>query len=213
MMPLLVVAIGQTFVLIVAGIDLAAPAILALASVVGASVMTGDGGYLGNSGAALPGGLIAFVLVGGGIGLLQRPLHHPLQHAALHRHPDDDDVLLRRALVHGVHTDDGSSYRQPAAQLRRDRQGDVHGVPDLGAGRRRGGLAAHLTLTRTVYGRWLYAVGTNARAAEISGVPVRRAVAVGLRHLRPLRRRSPRSSTPGGWRPARRCWASASCST
>src|SRR5215813_9597303 len=38
MMPLLVVAVGQTFVLIVAGIDLAAPSILAMASVVGACV-------------------------------------------------------------------------------------------------------------------------------------------------------------------------------
>ena len=46
MAPLLVVAIGQTFVLIVAGIDLSAPSIIAMASVVGASMMTGDGGYL-----------------------------------------------------------------------------------------------------------------------------------------------------------------------
>ena len=46
MMPLLIVAIGQTFVLIVAGIDLSATSILAMASVVGAAVMTGDGGLL-----------------------------------------------------------------------------------------------------------------------------------------------------------------------
>src|SRR4051794_36957316 len=47
--PLLVVAIGQTFVLIIAGIDLSAPSILAITAVVGASVMTGDNGYLGNT--------------------------------------------------------------------------------------------------------------------------------------------------------------------
>lgn len=41
MLPLLVVAIGQTFVLIVAGIDLSVTSIIAMASVVGASVMTG----------------------------------------------------------------------------------------------------------------------------------------------------------------------------
>jgi len=70
MMPLLVVAVGQTFVLIVAGIDLAAPSILAMASVVGASVMTGDAGYLGHSWAAVPGGIAAFILVGGAIGWL-----------------------------------------------------------------------------------------------------------------------------------------------
>ena len=40
MMPLLIVAVGQTFVLIVAGIDLSATSNLAIASVVGAAVMT-----------------------------------------------------------------------------------------------------------------------------------------------------------------------------
>ena len=33
-------------------------------------------------------------------------------------------------------------------------------------------VAAHLVLRRTVYGRWLYAIGQNATAASISGVPV-----------------------------------------
>ena len=31
--------------------------------------------------------------------------------------------------------------------------------------------AIHYTLSRTVAGRWLYAVGHNAQAARISGVP------------------------------------------
>ncbi|WEG09283.1 ABC transporter permease [Microbacterium horticulturae] len=35
-------------------------------------------------------------------------------------------------------------------------------------------LAASLLLSRTVYGRWLYAQGGNRRAAELSGVPVRK---------------------------------------
>jgi len=35
-------------------------------------------------------------------------------------------------------------------------------------------LLAHLLLSRTVFGRWLYAVGGNARAARVSGVPVER---------------------------------------
>ena len=34
-------------------------------------------------------------------------------------------------------------------------------------------LAAGLLLSRTAFGRWLYASGGNARAAELSGVPVR----------------------------------------
>ncbi|MEI4488285.1 ABC transporter permease [Frigidibacter sp. MR17.14] len=35
-------------------------------------------------------------------------------------------------------------------------------------------LAAGLMLARTAFGRWLYASGGNARAAELSGVPTRR---------------------------------------
>ena len=31
-----------------------------------------------------------------------------------------------------------------------------------------------LVLTRTPFGRWLYAAGGNERAAELSGVPVNR---------------------------------------
>jgi ribose/xylose/arabinose/galactoside ABC-type transport system permease subunit len=34
------------------------------------------------------------------------------------------------------------------------------------------GAFAHLMLTRSLLGRWLYAVGHNARAAHVSGVPI-----------------------------------------
>ncbi len=34
-------------------------------------------------------------------------------------------------------------------------------------------LAGHLVLSRTAFGRWLYASGGNERAAELSGVPVK----------------------------------------
>ena len=37
-------------------------------------------------------------------------------------------------------------------------------------------VAAHITLSRTLYGRWLFAIGVNPRAAEVSGVPVRQVV-------------------------------------
>ena len=33
--------------------------------------------------------------------------------------------------------------------------------------------AAHFALSRTLYGRWLYAIGHNPRAALVSGVPVK----------------------------------------
>ena len=40
------------------------------------------------------------------------------------------------------------------------------------------GLALHCTLTRTVYGRSLYIIGTNPRAASVAGLPVKRILVV-----------------------------------
>ncbi|MCB0054139.1 MAG: ABC transporter permease, partial [Caldilinea sp.] len=87
MWPLLAVAIGQTFVLIVAGIDLSQPSIMALVSVVGAAVMTTQldpvlfeksplwgvvfteaGGPLAGSFLAVPVAIFAMLLVGALIG-------------------------------------------------------------------------------------------------------------------------------------------------
>jgi len=57
--PLLVLAIGQTFVLVGGGIDLSVTATIALSSVVGASIMTADGGILANHPAAVPAAVAA----------------------------------------------------------------------------------------------------------------------------------------------------------
>ncbi|MEJ7709378.1 MAG: hypothetical protein WKF84_05855 [Pyrinomonadaceae bacterium] len=54
MLPLLIVAIGQTFVLISGGIDLSVTSTIALSSVAGAMVMSADQGFLGSSSFAAP---------------------------------------------------------------------------------------------------------------------------------------------------------------
>jgi len=74
-----------------------------------------------------------------------------------------------------VHTDASSIGNLPPAFVAIG-QGQVAGVPISLLVAAAVAIVAHLILNRTVFGRWLYAVGTNARAAEISGVPVRRAV-------------------------------------
>ena len=57
MIPLLVVATGQTLVLITAGIDLSSTSIIALASVLGAMVINSETGALAGSAIAAPVGL------------------------------------------------------------------------------------------------------------------------------------------------------------
>jgi ribose/xylose/arabinose/galactoside ABC-type transport system permease subunit len=208
--PLLAVAIGQTFVIIIAGIDLSLGATMGLASVVGAVVMAGsaDKLLLGGSpfwGTALTdaGGLLA---------------HHPWAPAAAIA-----TMLLVGVLVGLVNGYFIARFRMPAFMMTLvalmfcsslgiwiTQSQNVVDLPEaftrLGSGelisfyfgematpeiRRRDilpfityptlialalAVAAHLLLSRTIFGRHVYAIGNNLRAAEISGVPVRRTI-------------------------------------
>lgn len=176
MMPLLVVAIGQTFVLIVAGIDLAAPSILAAASVVGASMMTGENGFALATGMPILAGILCFIAVGLLIGLLNGVCTTRLGM------PPFIVTLTTMMFFSGFAlfytaalTDDGSSFGDLPHDFVQIGQGTVRGVPYSLAVAAVVMLAAHIALSRTVFGQWLYAIGRNPRAAAISGVPVRRA--------------------------------------
>jgi ribose/xylose/arabinose/galactoside ABC-type transport system permease subunit len=177
MAPLLVVAIGQTFVLIVAGIDLSAPSILAMASVVGASIMTGDNGYLMDSPFTLPAGLLVFLAVGTAIGGFNGACTARLGM------PPFIVTLTTMMFFSGaaiwytaLHTDASSIGNLPSSFIWIG-QGEIgQGVPVAIIVAVVVGVIAHFVLNNTVYGRWLYAIGTSMRVAEISGVPVRRAV-------------------------------------
>ncbi len=178
MMPLLVVAVGQTFVLIVAGIDLSAPSVIALASVIGASVMTGEGGLVSGP-LAVPAALAAFVAVGGLVGAFNGLCTSRFGMPAF-------IVTLTTTMFCGgaalwytaVSTDDGSSIGDLPSGFIAIGQARLGGVPvSLAVALAVMGLA-HLVLTRTVLGAWLYAIGLNPRAAAVSGVPVRRVILI-----------------------------------
>src|SRR5208283_3069675 len=70
MMPLLVLAIGETFVVLIAGIDLSITSTAAIGSVVAASLMTGDGGLFAGSALGVPFGIASFLAVGVCVGTL-----------------------------------------------------------------------------------------------------------------------------------------------
>lgn len=176
LLPLLIATIGQTFVLIVAGIDLSATSIIAMASVIGASVMSGQGGYLGGSPLATPAGILCFLVVGGAIGWLNGACVTRL------RMPPFIVTLTTMMFFAGAalwyttfHTRGSSIAGLPAGFVALG-EGGIGGVPYALLIAAAIGVGAHLLLSRTVYGRWLYAIGLNPRAAAISGVPVARAV-------------------------------------
>src|ERR671933_1732210 len=175
MMPLLVVAIGQTFVLIIAGIDLSAPSVLAMASVMGAAVVTQDpGGLLVGLGpwATVPAGVLAFLLVGGPIRVLNGGSVTRFGMPAFIVTPTTTMFSSGAAIWFvSAYTSSGSSIGNLPRELVFLGQGRVYDLPFslLIAGAV--AVAGQVVLSRTLYGRWLFAIGLNPKAALVSGVP------------------------------------------
>jgi ribose/xylose/arabinose/galactoside ABC-type transport system permease subunit len=179
MMPLLIVATGQAFVLIVAGIDLSATANLAISSVLAAAVMTLDGGPLASAPAwlAIGCGIATFAAVGSAIGALNGTC------VTRFNMPPFIVTLTTMMFFSGLAiwittllTDDGSSIGSLPPGFAFLGQGRVLGVPFSVLIAALVCVGAHIVLSRTLYGRWLFAIGVNPRAALVSGVPVGRVV-------------------------------------
>ena len=160
LLPLFIVAIGMTVVMITGGIDLSVTAVIALTSVVGATIMTGHDRPTG----ALA-GVFAMLLLGAGIGAINGAI------VTLLRLPAFIVTLASMMFLSGFAvwlTQSKNIYNLPASFLSLGQRLPITlAATVLVAG------VAHLLLQRTVYGRWLYAVGQNATASHISGVPVR----------------------------------------
>ncbi len=163
LLPLFVVAIGQTLVLITGGIDLSATSIMALASVLGGMAMNDGNGWLAGSALAAPAGVVLMLGVGALIGGL-----NGLAVVAL-RMPPFIVTLTTMMFFSGL-----------AIWLTQSKS--INGLPP--AFNALGGntllalsittfvaLLAHAFLSRSLWGRWLYAVGGNPRTARVSGVP------------------------------------------
>lgn len=189
--PLLAVAVGQTFVLVVAGIDLSQTATVALTSVIGAAVMTSAtnpvlfsksplwGWFLTENGGPLAGspigvwvGILAMLLVGSLVGLV-----NGLSVTKL-RMPPFMVTLVTTTFFSALAiwlTKSENIINLPGAYLT---VGQGAWGPLSWALLISGGLAllAHWVLSSTVLGRWMYAVGTNLTAARVSGLPTDRIV-------------------------------------
>lgn len=169
MLPLLIVATGQTFVLIGGGIDLSAPSIVSLASVGGALLMSEQGGLfavnrwwsvpLGIS-VMLGTGLVVGFLNGVAISRLQMPpfivtLTTMMFFGGLAVWLTKSRTIANLpSLFNAIGSK--SFFYLPYAL--------VVAIAVVAFG--------HFILSRTLPGRWLYAIGHNAKAAIVSGVPV-----------------------------------------
>ncbi|WP_368498330.1 ABC transporter permease [Herbiconiux sp. A18JL235] len=189
--PLAIIVIGQTFVLVLAGIDLAQSAIINLTNTVGAllvtqalepslfdksalwgSVVGPDGGPLGGGG-GIALAVVLMVVIGAVLGTV-------------------NGLLIARLKMPPFMVTLGTMLLFSAVAVWLTRSENVPNLPEayieIGQGRIWGaitvpaiiavvlGVAAHFVLSKTPFGAWLYAAGTSRDTAIISGVPYRRVV-------------------------------------
>lgn len=172
LLPLLAVAVGQTVVLITGGIDLSVTAVVALASVLGAQVMTADGGLLAGHPLAVPAAVAVMLATGLAVGAVNGLAVSRL------RMPPFLATLAVMTFASGFAI--WFTRSQGIAGLPRGFRllgaGSLGPVPTALLMVGPLALGAHVLLTHTVFGRWLFAVGGNPRTARVSGVPVERVV-------------------------------------
>lgn len=172
MLPLAILVAGQMLVLLIGQIDLSMTAVMATGSVVSASVMTRHVADVGEPGVTLT-GILACLVVGAVIGLFNGICHAILKIPSF--------IITLAVMMAGS----GAAVWYASAV---SGTVSIGGLPEafrhIGYGQAAGIpialvlcvlalVAIHYVLSRTVVGRWLYAVGHNADAARISGVPVR----------------------------------------
>ncbi len=199
--PLLVLVIGQMFVLIVGGIDLSQTSIMAITSVCGALMMTSgldpelfvanplwgvfigeQGGPAGGSVAAAPIGITFMLaigtLIGSANGLAVARLKMPpfmVTLVSMFFFSGLAIFITRSENVRNL-PDAFLAIGQDYLGRLPTARGSVGLVPYSFFAALALAVAAWFVLARTILGRWLYAVGMNRRAATVSGVPTDRVI-------------------------------------
>jgi ribose transport system permease protein len=157
-----ILAIGMTFVIVTAGIDLSVGALAALAGVFGAQLISQTG---------LPPAVavVLAVMIGGAIGAINGWL------IAYGRLAPFIATLGMMSVARGVVylTTDATAVSVPNSFSWLG-SGEVLGLPVPLLFLAVFAVAGHLLLSRTKFGRYLYAIGSNVHAARLSGIAVKR---------------------------------------
>jgi len=161
--PLALVAIGQTLVVLIGGIDLSVGAVLTLSLVLGAGIARG-------ADAMVPVAIVVCLGAGALIGLVNGLLITRLRLPAL------ISTLATATMVKGaswVYTNGAPNGSMPPS-LQYAANGKIGILPVADIIIAIAFLGVLVLLTRTVFGRRLYAVGANARTARLTGIAVER---------------------------------------
>jgi len=158
---LAIVAAGQTLVVLMGGIDLSIAAVISLAGVLGGNLINQFGQVGGIIATLAIAGLVGFANGVGIVTLRLPPLVMTL--ASL-------SIIQGGLLIYNA----GNPVSGQSPLLDQLANGNVGGVPSPVLVLAVVAAIGVFLLHRTVYGRGVYAIGTNPRAAELSGVPVAR---------------------------------------
>ncbi len=169
--PLAITAIGMTLIIVCGGIDLSVGSIWALAGVAAAAAAKGLAGADGTLGT---GGVALAVLAGVGAGMLLGALNGLAVTAG--RLMPFIVTLATLTVYRGVAyiaTDSQPVYNLPEA-FRGPGGGTSAGIPNPIYYLAAVFVVFALVLSKTRFGRYLYAIGGNEEAARLSGLPILR---------------------------------------
>ena len=166
-----IIAIGMTLVIVTGGIDLSVGSLIALSAVVTARLIRDVAGAesAGTTGMVLAG--MAGVAICAGAGAFSGAM------VTLFGIPPFIVTLGMMLVASGlayILADGQSIHQVPDRFIWLGRGADLFRVPNAVVLLLALYAAAHLVMSRMVFGRYVYAVGGNAEAARLSGVPVRR---------------------------------------
>ena len=166
--PLLILATGQTFVILTAGIDLSVTSIIAVTSVLGGYLMSTDFGIFDSEPVAVLAGTSAMLVVGAIMGMI-----NGISVAKL-KMPAFMVTLTTMMFFSGFAiwlTRSQSIYNLPDLLVDAPYQ-NILGLPiPIYIGLSVFLLAFYL-LNKTMIGEWIYAIGTNIKTSWISGVNI-----------------------------------------
>lgn len=157
------VATGQVIALLVGGIDLSVGGVVTLTNIVATSIMLGQD-------SSIPLAIAVCLLLGILVGALNGFMVAVLKVAPLITTLAMNSILFGAALVYTG----GATRGTAAPAFKIIGQGAVLGIPLSAVAWLAVAIAVAVILRRTIFGRWIYAVGANCEAAALMGVPVKR---------------------------------------
>jgi ribose transport system permease protein len=170
-----IMAIGMTMVIVTGGIDLSVGSLAALSAVMAARLIRDQGGGVDATALGMVLACAAAIATCGLLGGLSGTL------VTLFGIPPFIVTLAMMLVASGLAyiTSSGQSiYQVPESFVWLGRGTGLFGLPHAVVLMLLLYGAAHVLMSRTVLGRYLYAVGGNREAARLAGVPVRRVLLV-----------------------------------